>query len=309
MEKHRIVVIGAANVDISAQALEAFRMHDSNPSIVSIGFGGVGRNIAHNLCLLGADVRFISLFSEDALSKSLYEDCKKLGMVVEPALVYDNEDSPRGNYFVCINDEKGEMQAGAADTGLLDFLDPSSLHSLEYQNDGAAIVVDCNLRKDTLREIADTHSGTLYIDATSGAKAAKVRNMLLLRSNHTADVIVKANLLEAQRIVRMDADAPTLAEHIIALGAKRVYITLGAEGVFCHDGSQGKRFPSDVSQIVNTTGAGDAFMAGVVMGEMSGLPAFEATRWGMRAASLALQCCETVNPEMNMAFLRGENLK
>ena len=51
MDKHRIVVIGAANVDISAQALEAFRMHDSNPSIVSIGFGGVGRNIAHNLCL------------------------------------------------------------------------------------------------------------------------------------------------------------------------------------------------------------------------------------------------------------------
>ena len=48
-----VTVIGGANVDLSATLLDAFIAADSNPGKVDIGYGGVARNIAHNLVKLG----------------------------------------------------------------------------------------------------------------------------------------------------------------------------------------------------------------------------------------------------------------
>ena len=49
----RICVIGGANADIIATSFSAFVPNDSNPGAVRLTAGGVGRNIAHNLALLG----------------------------------------------------------------------------------------------------------------------------------------------------------------------------------------------------------------------------------------------------------------
>ena len=39
--------------------------HDSNPGQVRMSLGGVGRNIAHNLCLLGTEVKLLTAFGDD----------------------------------------------------------------------------------------------------------------------------------------------------------------------------------------------------------------------------------------------------
>ena len=57
-----ITVIGAANVDITASPIGRYVPCDSNPSRVEISYGGVGRNIAHNLCLMGEKVRLFTVF-------------------------------------------------------------------------------------------------------------------------------------------------------------------------------------------------------------------------------------------------------
>ncbi len=58
----KICVIGGANVDITASSEEAFRIGDSNPGRVEVSWGGVGRNIAHNLALLGDEVQLLTIF-------------------------------------------------------------------------------------------------------------------------------------------------------------------------------------------------------------------------------------------------------
>lgn len=40
-------------------------MRDSNPGVVRMSLGGVGRNIAHNMALLGMDVRMVTVFGDD----------------------------------------------------------------------------------------------------------------------------------------------------------------------------------------------------------------------------------------------------
>ena len=60
-----ISVIGGANVDLSATLADAFIAADSNPGHIDIGYGGVARNIAHNLSLLGARTQLLTIFGGD----------------------------------------------------------------------------------------------------------------------------------------------------------------------------------------------------------------------------------------------------
>ncbi|MFN0194315.1 MAG: PfkB family carbohydrate kinase, partial [Aestuariivirga sp.] len=48
-----VVAIGGANIDIKAKALGNVLPGTSNPGTVSVSPGGVARNIAHNLAVLG----------------------------------------------------------------------------------------------------------------------------------------------------------------------------------------------------------------------------------------------------------------
>ena len=60
-----VVVVGGANVDICGRSWETLVPEDSNPGLVSMSIGGVGRNIAHNLSLMGADVRMLTAVGDD----------------------------------------------------------------------------------------------------------------------------------------------------------------------------------------------------------------------------------------------------
>ena len=54
----------------------------------------------------------------------------------------------------------------------------------------------------------------------------------------------------------------------------------------------------------NTTGAGDAFMAGLIYGIHQQLGLLACTKMGMAAASIAIQHKDAVNPNMNSTFLQ-----
>ena len=60
------VVIGGVNMDIWGRPAIKLVLHDSAPGFVSMTPGGVGRNIAHNLCLLGLNVGLVAALGDDA---------------------------------------------------------------------------------------------------------------------------------------------------------------------------------------------------------------------------------------------------
>ena len=59
-----VVVVGGVNIDIGGQSFSSLVTADSNPGRISMSLGGVGRNIAHNLSLLGTDVRLLTAFGD-----------------------------------------------------------------------------------------------------------------------------------------------------------------------------------------------------------------------------------------------------
>ncbi len=296
-----ITVIGAANVDISASPLGRYVPCDSNPSRVEIAFGGVGRNIAHNLCLMGEMVRLFTVFGDDSIALTLRDDCRRVGMTVDPILEVAGAPS---NYFICVNDHNGEMQAGAADMELMAHLTPEMVAVyIDSINASDAVVADCNLTEEVLRYLVANCTAPLYIDATSAAKAMKIKP--LLGTNRTAPLVVKVNQAEAVALSGIKGDVEAMARWFVEQGVSRIYITLGARGVYCHDDMHSVAVPAQAVTVVNATGAGDAFMAAVVHSELQGATMNEVCTMGIKAASLALQSSTAVNP--NITQLTNKN--
>ena len=75
-----VIVIGAINMDIHGFSDRSIVMGDSNPGKVRLSPGGVGRNIAQNLCLLGEKPELLTAVSDDFFGRHLEEYCREAGI-------------------------------------------------------------------------------------------------------------------------------------------------------------------------------------------------------------------------------------
>ena len=73
-------VVGGVNVDIGGQSYAPLVARDSNPGRVRISLGGVGRNIAHNMSLLGMDARMLSAVGADLYGEKIAATCTACGL-------------------------------------------------------------------------------------------------------------------------------------------------------------------------------------------------------------------------------------
>ena len=83
---------------------------------------------------------------------------------------------------------------------------------------------------------------------------------------------------------------------MLETGLRRVFISLGAEGVFAADHSGRVQMPCLPAELVNATGCGDAFMAAITWAYLRGTDLEETARAGLAASSVAMESQETINP-------------
>ena len=137
----RICVIGGANVDITATSAHAFQVGDSNPGSVQVSWGGVGRNIAHNLSLLGDDVELVTIFGDGLFGPVIAAACRDLGMCIDHSEIAREG---ANSFFVSINNADGELVGGVADMNATEGMTPAWLSGrLEAIN--AADVNECTV--------------------------------------------------------------------------------------------------------------------------------------------------------------------
>ena len=228
-----ITVIGATNIDIIAATSAAFVPHDSNPSHITMGIGGVGKNYAHNLVLLGEHIQFISLFGDDYLGDVARKECKRLGFDTH---LSDTPKGARSSMFLCINNTVGQMQAGAADVEIIEqYLTPEFLVPRMGQiNNSQLVLFDANLPVEAMIYLLENCTAPMMADTVSRKKASRITDALAQAHNphlHT----LKLNHIEAQYILgeELGKDLPKLCKALHELGVSNIYITLGSEGVFC----------------------------------------------------------------------------
>ena len=106
------VVVGCANIDICGKSFRSLIERDSNPGLVRISYGGVGKNIAHNLSLLGKKVYMLTAIGGDSFSAGLRRNCEGAGIDMSRTLTAIDEIS---SIYLFIADEKGDMRLAVCD--------------------------------------------------------------------------------------------------------------------------------------------------------------------------------------------------
>ncbi len=290
-----VTVIGGVNMDIAAALTAPFVPADSVPGQVTLGCGGVARNIAHNLRLMGHEVKFASAFGGETFGEMCWRECQAIGLDLT---LSERCEGMRNGLYLCVNDQTGDMIAAVADTDIIDRITPEFLEArIDAINNSALVVADTNISIGSLQYLIDHCTVPLMVDTVSTAKAPRVIKALEQSQTHQLHGL-KLNLQEAQAVTGCDS-AKAAAERLTAMGVKQVYITMGSDGVYCSDVTCQQHYQAIPTRVINTTGAGDAFIAGVAHAQMRGIPFPDCARTGMQAAHATLLSLQTVNPDVN----------
>lgn len=298
----RVAVVGAANMDILVHTSMGLAPSDSNPGSILCAPGGVGRNVAENLARLGLATQLFSVVGDDVFGTALLAATKQAGVDVSAVSVWPGCSSAS---YLAWHGADGDMLAAVNDMGVLDKLTPELVQA--WRGDLAQaqfMVVDCNLPAQTLAGLLRSPTQPVFVDAVSVVKCEKLRPWLpsvhLLKVNQR-----EAAVLSGLKVETVD-EACLAASALHQAGVRQVVVSLGGDGVcWCDaDGHTGHR-PARPVAVVNTSGAGDALLAGLVLGCAEGLPLSQAVQGAMACAEITLASPHANSPQLSVAALRA----
>ena len=299
-----VAVIGGANVDIHGRSNLPLVEHDSNPGGVLMVPGGVARNVAENLARLDVDVRLVSAVGADENGRMLLQSGRDAG--IDMSLVQTTDASPTATYL-SILDSGGEMHIAIADMQVIDQIGPDQLAACEdVLQQAALVVVDTNLADDALAWMTTAlGEKALFVDTVSTAKAIRIKPHL-----HVVHTL-KTSRIEAEALAGIAVTSPQsldeIAQWFHTQGVKRLFVTMGDQGVYYStDEARGQYcLATEDAGVRNVGGAGDAFLAGLVVAWLDDLPLEESLRLASAAAAVTLASPGTNSPALSRAAVNA----
>lgn len=295
-DKRPVLCVGAANLDRKLRSIAAMQLGTSNPATAEEVHGGVARNIAENLARLNLPTALLTALGDDGAGRTLREHAENAGIDMRGSLTLT--DTASGTY-TAILDERGELVVALADMALYDRMTPEFLASRLPQRAAASMTVaDLNLPADSvsaLLESARADHVPLILVAVSQPKMARLpADLTGLRL-----LILNRGELEtlAGRALPTEADVGLACRALQGRGAKDIIVTCGGQGVFHTRASELVWLAAHEVDVVDVTGAGDAFSAAVCWSLYQGSQDLTlACRRGLKVAAMTLESHETVSP-------------
>lgn len=302
-----VLVIGSAGIDIKCSPKDdtALEWGTNVPGVVRNTVGGVARNIAENLARLEIHTILLSAVGRDAPGKRVMRACEKAGINCE--YVREIRESHTGNH-VTVLDAAGETQFAISDFDIIETtLNPEYIREHERLIAGATmVVIDTTPTEDALAviyELAAKYKVRVAADPTSPVLAGRLCAFI------DKTYFIVPNAAETHALCGIlnpahDRETAIQAAHtLVALGANIAVVTLGDQGLAYADSGGGGYLRAIHTDVVDTTGAGDAFSGAAIFGLLNGVPVDEAMRLGITAAALTLQSNRTVLPKLSQELL------
>ncbi|MGL5675663.1 MAG: carbohydrate kinase family protein [Cellulosilyticaceae bacterium] len=295
-----VLVFGISICDIFGFTHNSYRAYDSNPGRVKMSYGGVCRNIAENMARIGTQTKFISVLGDDEKGKGIIEHATNHGFDMTHSMIVPGGSTPT---YIAILDESGEMVSAVVDIDIVHQLTPAFVDSKAEVIEGAAYMIFDADNAEIVEHIVTKYKGKtrFVLDPVSAAKASTVKH--LLPSFHT----IKPNRYEAQVLCGFELDSEAAIREAGAyfrgLGVENVYISLDADGIYynCEEGEG--IIKANGANVVNVTGAGDSFVAGISHGYMQTLSVVDTVKFAMAMSVITIEHEETIHPEMNYEYV------
>jgi sugar/nucleoside kinase (ribokinase family) len=237
--------------------------------------------------------------------------CAAARLGLRTALVAAVGDDVFGRWMLEVLAERGVEVGGCVmradlDTGLTVILARGDDRAVLTAPGAIGALREAQVDRDRLRAARHVHLGSLYLQPGLAAGAPRLaREARAAGATTSADtnwdpserwaplpVLDAVDLLvpNEQEALALsgsrDGDLEGALERLSS-GGRTVAVTLGAEGAVARAGGDTVRAPAVAVDVVDTTGAGDTFTAGLIAGRLRGLPDAEALRLACACGSLS----------------------
>jgi len=260
--------------------------------------GGDAANSSVILTQLKKRVALAGVVGADYFGESIKKSLQQKGVCTD--YIYQKKDVSTTTSVVLINasgqrmfatsgNSVGALRAGDVDFGLLDqacHLNYSSIFNQpEFEKQGAR----------ELFEKAKEKGLTISADADFDGNPTQLEDVVHLIA--LLDVFMPS-YIEARQLTG-EAEPKRMVDFIVnKTGEKIVIIKMGEQGCFVHENGSDYMVPSYKVEAVDTTGAGDCFVAGFLYAYLEKMPVRECVRFGSAAAAINVQAVGATSEEV-----------
>eukprot|EP00039_Didymoeca_costata_P010428 m.140278 g.140278 ORF g.140278 m.140278 type:complete len:666 (+) comp14822_c0_seq3:251-2248(+) len=297
-----VVVLGGLVMDTLATPLpesdKDFVQGTSNPGIVKQSAGGVAKNIVESYVKTAntADnILFITPVGQDLAGEVLKDHVQKMGINSAGIITLDH----RSPQYVAVHGHRGALLHGVADMKIIESLGwcEVSKHFEQDLREATIIASDANLNVTFLRQLATfcrKHNKKFWFEPTSDIKAIKcvdadMLDALTYMSPNKSELVAIVNRM--QKTVDPHCGNQQLVEILLDAGVEHVFLKLGPDGLL-HGQKEPRSFTNypavQIPKVVNTNGAGDAFVGATLASLLKGETINSSIQLGMRYRPLDL---------------------
>ena len=293
-----IIVAGAAFVDIKGFPDGAYIPEGRNVGQVKYIHGGVARNVVEDIANMELRPIYLGIVDDTPLGNDVIEKLEKHKVNTDYVLVRPDGMGLWLAVFDANGDVAGSISKRADMYPMYDLLEQKGD---EIFSKGDAVVIQCDMHKDVVKkllDLADKYNLKTFGLVSNMSIAAERRDML-----QRYDCFI-CNQQEAGLLFLDDYSACTpeemekiLVDKVVRAKIPSMVVTMGGDGsVYADcDGNSGYCAPRKV-QVLDTTGAGDAFCAGVASGMTYGKTLAEAVEIGTMLSASVITSNENVCP-------------
>jgi ribokinase len=281
-----VAILGIFVADL---AFRAGRQPKIGETIIGSGFamgpGGKGSNQAVAAARAGATVTFISKLGKDAFANIAIQAWSKEGIT---PFVAQMPDQPTGAAYIFVNDQNGEnaiiVVPGAAGTITAADVDAAA----NVIASSAVFVTQLEQPIPAAMRSLEIARQASVITIFNPAPATPVPDAIYPLCDYVIPNESEAEGLTGIKVSNPD-DARKAAEVLVRKGARTAIVTMGGLGALVHSKDKQGFFPSFFAgKVIETAGAGDAFVGAFAAAIAAGADMMLAGRFASAAAGISV---------------------
>lgn len=293
-----IVVIGAAFMDVKGFPHDVYLPTGRNVGRVEFVHGGVSRNVVEDIANVELRPTYLGIVDDTPLGSAIYEKLKNHKVNMDYVLTVPNGMGT----WLAVFDNNGDVAGSISSRpNFMPMLDLMEEKGDEIFQDADSVVVQVDLAKEIIKktlELAKKHGKKVIALVSNMSIAAERRDFLkefdcFICNQQEAGILFVDDYMdktpeELCEIISTNVNKANIPSMVVTMGARgAVYAIMDGEKGIC---------PARNVQVKDTTGAGDAFCAGVSIGLTYGKSMAEAIEIGTHLAASVITSSENVCP-------------